>query len=143
MFLSPKDLTRFYSKYSENPSGCFLWHGTIGHGGYGQMKVRGKMLYAHRISYETTFGPIHPRLLVMHHCDIPQCVNPEHLSVGTDLANMEDKVAKGRQLRKVTFQGLHHMYRLWIMGCTHAEIGQLMGLAQSTVSRHLSPSGHP
>jgi hypothetical protein len=51
---------------------------------------------AHRIAYEECFGPIPDGLQVMHSCDNPACVNPEHLSVGTTQDNTADRTAKGR-----------------------------------------------
>lgn len=52
---------------------------------------------AHRVSYEIFIGPIPDGMVVMHTCDTPSCVNPHHLTVGSDLENIHDKVKKGRQ----------------------------------------------
>lgn len=83
-----------------NGAGCLIWDGPIGTGGYGSMIFRcdgvKKYLRAHRVAYEAYRGPIPDGQIVMHTCDIPACVNPNHLRLGTHADNMADKVAKGR-----------------------------------------------
>lgn len=63
---------------------------------YGKINHRGKALRAHRVSYELWKGKIPEDLLVLHHCDVPDCVNPDHLFLGTHQDNMTDKMNKGR-----------------------------------------------
>jgi hypothetical protein len=82
----------------EPNTGCWLWTGTLGLDGYGKIKRAGKTYRAHRLSYEL-FCDAPGEMLVMHKCDTPLCVNPDHLSLGTPADNMEDKVAKGRQAK--------------------------------------------
>ncbi len=88
---------RFESKvYPEPNSGCWLWEGNISTGGYGRFGINYTRPYAHRFSYESYVGPIPDGLLVCHKCDVPACVNPAHLFLGTDLDNTRDMLAKGR-----------------------------------------------
>ena len=79
-------------------SGCWIWEGTRERKGYGRLG-RGHssgQLLAHRASYELFVGPIPDGMMVLHRCDIPSCVNPEHLFIGTAADNARDEVAKGR-----------------------------------------------
>ena len=78
------------------PNGCWNWVGHTNRGGYGQMRVRGKTYSAHRLSFMLNRGPIPDGVCVLHRCDVPACVNPDHLFLGTDLDNKNDMIAKGR-----------------------------------------------
>lgn len=68
--------------------------------GYGQVWTNGQRLYAHRLAYCRHHGldiESIKGLIVMHSCDNPRCVNPDHLSLGSNQDNQKDKVTKGRQ----------------------------------------------
>jgi hypothetical protein len=77
-------------------TGCWLWQGTLGWKGYGQISYRNKQWGTHRLSYTLHKGPIPKGMLVCHTCDVRNCVNPEHLWVGTNKQNMVDCSRKGR-----------------------------------------------
>lgn len=79
---------------------CWLWTGTIDKGGYGLRYLEGPNgpmhHQAHRVSWELHVGQIPPGILVCHHCDVRNCVRPDHLFLGTNLDNAQDKMRKGR-----------------------------------------------
>ena len=72
----------------------------MGENGYGMLgRVQGSR-YAHRISWEIHNGDIPKGLLVCHRCDVKNCVNPEHLFLGTHKQNTADMFAKGRHVAR-------------------------------------------
>lgn len=79
---------------------CWLWAAATDRDGYGIFRgsIAGKTYTkAHRFSYSLHTGEIIPDgMIAMHSCDNPRCVNPDHLSLGTNMDNMRDKIAKGR-----------------------------------------------
>lgn len=83
-------------KSKPTSTGCIEWTGRKDKDGYGLYKVKGKYKAAHRVSYQQSFGEIAPGLLVCHTCDVRNCVNPDHLFLGTNLDNINDMLKKGR-----------------------------------------------
>ena len=77
-------------------SNCWEWQRTKNQDGYGRVKVFGVLKSAHRVAYELYTGDIPFGLQVLHSCDNPSCVNPEHLWLGTIKDNNVDKSTKGR-----------------------------------------------
>lgn len=86
---------RFFEKVKKT-NACWLWTGCIHRQGYGEINVNGKSVLAHRVSWEIHNGAIPPNMKILHHCDIPPCVNPRHLFLGTQKDNMIDCFRKGR-----------------------------------------------
>jgi hypothetical protein len=89
---------RFWLK-ARKTDGCWSWAGRLRQG-YGQIAVNGKTVSASRASWVIHFGDIPAGMLVCHKCDNPECANPEHLFLGTQKANAEDMVKKGRSGKK-------------------------------------------
>ena len=93
--------TRLMSKAKEDDNGCWVWQPYKDKDGYGKidLKINGirSCIGAHRVSYATFIGAIPEGVNVLHHCDNPACINPEHLFLGTQKDNMEDMYAKGRE----------------------------------------------
>lgn len=106
----PKD--RILAKTEKRADGCWLWGGVPQTpSGHGQMFVGSRTdgsrrnAIVHRVMWEETHGPIPEGQQVLHACDVPRCVNPDHLWLGTAADNMRDRDAKGRQARGMR-QGL-------------------------------------
>ncbi len=96
-----------WDKVRINNKGCWLYTGsTATCGGYGALycyEIK-RNIRAHRYSWEVHFGDIPKGMLVCHTCDVPACVNPAHLFLGTHQDNMRDMCRKGRKA-KVTWLG--------------------------------------
>lgn len=92
------DVKRFLSKFIKGlPDECWPWIASRFHKtSYGQFRGAGDVL-AHRFSYRFFKGRIPVGLLVLHSCDNPGCVNPNHLFLGTSKDNTADMIAKGRR----------------------------------------------
>lgn len=90
---------RFWEKIKvpKSKGACWSWLGYRDHYGYGIILWDGKNRKAHRIAYGLMVGPVPKNLLVCHHCDNPQCCNPEHLFLGTNKENQDDCTNKGRR----------------------------------------------
>lgn len=89
-------VARFWSHVVKGET-CWEWQGsTRGHMQYGSFRLGSRTYSAHRASWELTHGPIPEGLSVLHDCDNPRCVRPDHLYLGTHAQNMADKVSRRR-----------------------------------------------
>ena len=75
-------------------TGCWIWMGCVNREGYGQVSVDGRLQRAHRVFFG--LDKIPKGMLVCHKCDVPSCVNPDHLFLGTQTDNILDMMSKGR-----------------------------------------------
>lgn len=91
---------RFWAKVLQTEA-CWIWRGAVDKDGYGYYAFAEgeKKNKAHHLAFEDQIGPIPLGLFVLHHCDNPPCVNPQHLFLGTQQDNLADMCAKGRQAR--------------------------------------------
>jgi len=100
-----------------NPLHCWDWTAATRGGGYGTLKVKGRMEMAHRHIYEMMVGPIPDDMVLDHLCRRKICVNPAHLqpaTIGentrrgmapTAIANREDRCFNGHVLSETRFHG--------------------------------------
>jgi hypothetical protein len=140
-------LQRFNAKWRlDKRSGCWNWTASTAGKGYGQFRIPGtrKNIYAHRLSYEIHKGPIPEGILVLHSCDNPRCVNPDHLSLGDSGDNLKDMAAKGRHLfgelnaqAKLTGRKVHAIHDAAARGSTQKQIAERFGVGQMTICRIL------
>lgn len=86
---------KLLSKVEKIPLGCWLFRGALCDG-YGRIFINGKSESTHRVSWIVYKGPIPNGLFVLHKCDVRNCVNPDHLFLGTHKDNMQDMKNKGR-----------------------------------------------
>lgn len=86
---------RFWSKVQKSPE-CWIWMASTTSFGHGVFFINGRQDLAHRAAYTLCVGSIPGDLHVLHHCDNPRCVRPDHLFLGTHQDNMRDMRDKGR-----------------------------------------------
>lgn len=124
----------------EPNSGCWLWLGSDNGVGYGMLSIAGRDRYAHRASYEVFKGAIPAGMVVRHKCDVPSCVNPDHLCVGTHADNVADRDQRGRTARGVKLGRAIKLTEgdvraIRVDGRRQYDIADAYGINQSTISR--------
>jgi hypothetical protein len=131
----------FYKVNTQGPtiitdSPCWLWTAAKNRDGYGEFWLNDELIRAHRFSYELANGPIPKDRLLMHKCDNPSCVNPVHLSPGTDLENSRDAKDKGRigPKNKRYHAGLSDQVRAeFAAGANRKDLMRKYGMCQKTL----------
>jgi len=130
---------RFFS-FVEKTEYCWNWIGDIGVGGYGRIWHNGKTVKAHRLSYIKFKGKIPKGILVCHKCDNPKCVNPDHLFLGTEKDNTDDRDNKDRQARgschgmsKFTDKDIIEIKTLLLKNITISEIAKIYAVDWGTI----------
>lgn len=144
--MNERHLQRFWAQVQKTEE-CWLWTGYLRNGAYGALWVDGKMRYTHRLSYEMHHGPVPKGMVVCHRCDVPACVRPEHLFIGTDADNMADMRAKKRGSpppklcglanpnATLTDEQVEEVRRLVAGGMKQRDVAKRYGVSQSTVWR--------
>lgn len=125
--------------------GCRLWQGSYTQDGYGRLRWNGERV-THRIAYILANGPIDDDLQVLHRCDTPACIRPDHLFLGTHTDNMKDMVAKRRSNygvrnggAKLTPEQVIEMRRLYATQYySHADLAVMYDISETQVRRILS-----
>lgn len=115
---------------------CILWNGKKDKNGYGLVKLslggRQYEWFAHRVSYRINKGEMSPTLQVRHTCDVPACINPDHLLLGTAKDNTNDMLERGGMgMTHLTEDQVREIHE---MRGTYREIGKKYGVSASAVS---------
>lgn len=142
---------RFWSRVNKTDN-CWVWTARVNFKGYGQIPVprgltsiAGANQFAHRISWFLAYGPVPDGLCVLHRCDNPPCVRPDHLWLGTRADNNEDMRRKGRTHRpawigtdvptaKLTEQQVVEVRALHASGMKQAGIANRYGVTPGTIN---------
>ena len=104
-------------------------------------------MQAHRVSWFISRGAIANGLFVCHKCDVPACVNPAHLFLGTNTDNMRDMHAKGRgrpvrgsvhPRAKLTEREVPIVRAMYKTGISQQKIADIFEVNQKTISKLLS-----
>lgn len=137
-------MERFSAKVHKSDS-CWIWCGARNNNGYGVFRVRGRNYLAHRYAYANDLDYPPKTFEVLHSCDNPRCVNPDHLRLGTHADNMRDSATKGRMSRthqvtgerhgmsKLTADQVAEIRRLRSSGQTHRAIGKQFGVSHAAI----------
>jgi len=138
---------RFFSKVEipEDQTECWIWTGSIGGGRYGGFNFNGVTTLAHRMSWMIYYGKIPKGAYICHHCDNTKCVNPKHLFLGDQFANMADMVKKGRAKgggvkgeqnfqAKLTTDSAYLIKRLIEEKVQGTQIAKFFGVHKATIS---------
>lgn len=97
---SDEDWLESLIRRTDQTGDCWIWTGPRSTYGYGALRYKGRRhSFAHRVMWQLMYGSIPSTLCVCHRCDNRLCIRPEHLFVGTNQENHEDKISKGRQAR--------------------------------------------
>lgn len=120
------------------PNGCWEWSGGKNASGYGVFCINSKPIPAHRASWEAHYNkPIPKGKWVLHACDNPACINPNHLFLGTHQDNVTDKVMKGRQSRGETLGKLSESDVLTIRNSSEPQraLAERYGVSVQNISK--------
>lgn len=137
----PDLIFKFWSNVLKTDS-CWLWT-KAKRKGYGQFVVNGKAQQAHRVAYQIANGSIDTKSVVMHKCDNPSCVNPAHLSLGTQKENIADMHNKGRAyiMSSISDVGKIVAIEAYKAGHKRIDIARYFGVHQTTITRLLKKNG--
>ncbi len=129
--------------YSEpHESGCVLWTSSKIPNGYGTISIDGKADYVHRAAWKLKSGQEIPKGMdICHTCDVRNCINSEHLFLGTRQDNVDDMIKKGRQGKpnaKLSYEKVFEMRWLEAMGRSTKSLAEEYGVAESVASRAIT-----
>lgn len=122
---------------------CWIYEGATTRSGHGMIYEGGTMRGAHCVAWEATNGSVPDGLVVRHTCDVPACVNPAHLVLGTVADNNRDRDVRGRHTplpgvkngtAKLDEASVREIRRLCGDGVPQSQIARTFGVHQGTIS---------
>jgi hypothetical protein len=123
---------------------CWNWGGYRDNKGYGRLGIKGRLIYAHRLSYTLNIGEIPKGLCVCHKCNNTSCCNPYHLYAGTPKDNSDDMIRANRQEHrsgenhphaKLTETQVLEIIKLLKTDMTHKEISDRFPVTRKNITR--------
>lgn len=139
-------IKKFFLLIEIQKNGCWFWKGCKTPEEYGYFyslspRTKKRIKLAHRFSFELFNGEIKDGYFVCHKCDIPSCVNPDHLFQGSQKDNMKDKVSKGRQVMgekmhncKLNWDLVHLFRKEYSQGISCTNLSKKYGFHESTIA---------
>lgn len=146
-------IQHFWAKVAKG-EGCWLWTASSrpkGYGAFAWTNDEGHMIQtsAHRFSWELAHGPIPKGMCVLHRCDTPACVNPDHLWLGTLNDNNQDMCRKGRHVSGGTYTKgkykrgeKHHNHKMTEHTVRQMRADRLIGMSLMALSRKYGVGTH-
>lgn len=141
--MNRNDIERFLALVGPlNDNECRLWTGCLRNAKYGQFYAAGERRGAHVVAFEIAFGPVPTGSNVLHKCDVPLCVNPPHLFLGSIAENNADRERKGRGRQprgekngqaKLSYEKAAEIRWLIFGGKTHEECAQMFRVSKSAI----------
>ena len=136
----PTRIENFWGKVAKS-DGCWLWTGVTLNFGHGWLTYAGKKWVASRFSWFLANGPIPDGQCVLHRCDVPACVRPSHLFLGTQTDNMQDRAAKGHypkgethQWAKLSEDDVRFIRKRYAEGgISQPELGRMFGVTHKAI----------
>lgn len=113
---------------------CWLWKGHLTAKGYGHFRIGRKVWRSHQVSYCVNVGPIVEGLHVLHSCDNAACVNPAHLSLGTNIQNQIEAWARDRK-KNVRKLSLDDVLTIKESKASQRHLAETFNVHQSEISR--------
>ena len=140
--MSEKEINmNLFSKCIPNENNCWIWQKAVKKTGnpYGWLSYKGKQTTAHRAAWRETYGEIPKDKCVCHKCDVPQCINPDHLFLGTHSENIQDMWNKKRHPKpkinnKLSVQQVSEIKELIKQGLPQWKIAEIYKVVQPTIS---------
>lgn len=135
----PITVARFWSKVNVKKSlqDCWTWNGATRHHGYGGIKVKGRVMRAHRVAWELYNNQeMSDDMHALHKCDNPACCNPRHIYQGSRSDNMKD--VRDRSFggsRKLTQSDVDEIRKGLAKGDKHNWLAQEYGVSKATISK--------